>query len=438
MFSISSKGLVILASSLLSLLAFSEEMHIVYRSFSGKDYLFSTSAIEGPKAGYFPEEARFSLSATSLPNTRPLFRCRIKTNGSSHFLSPDASCEGQVVEGLLGYMSSIPQPNLKSLNRYVLVATNSHIDIVQGDEVNFAGWKFEGTHGYVEAIELPAVIQTPDDGKKYFGFYAGAMDSVAKQNYIPELAKYSNLIFIKSENIEDRLIECEKYGLKAIITFDWLFFDDNFRLKADYAEKFKSIEPILHKHASTIAAFYGQDEPYTNGLNRKISVAEIYNGQETMGRFLKSKFPNIPIGVILTTDELRASLPLFPSYDWFGFDCYSSSLKCGGKTVDWYYDHLNTMLNVMIEKDHKQRFLISVPQAGHAVKDGAVRGEKDIMLQVPEYRNLVKKYSNVKVVMPFIWQSFNDGNSNWIGAREMPAVKSVFETFYIDFIAGHL
>ncbi|MDO9180975.1 MAG: hypothetical protein Q7U04_01140 [Bacteriovorax sp.] len=431
------KKIIIGATFLIAGSAFSDETHPIYRSYSGNDYLFSTNPTEGPKAGYFPDEARFRLFEANTPGTSPLYRCLIKAKGNSHFLSTEPTCEGQRLEGSLGNVSNTPGANLVGLVRYVNVKTNNHIMLIAGnEELNFKSWKREGIQGYVVAETLPKVTQTRDDGKKYFSFFAGAMDGVGNQDYIPELAKVSNLIFIKSKNFEQKLIECEQLGVKATVTFDWLFFDDGFHLKEDYAEAFKSVEPIIRRHLSTIAAFYGQDEPYTNGLNAKLSVAEIYNAQETMGRFLKSKFPDMPIGVILTTAELRDSRPLFPSFDWFGFDCYSASMKCEGYSVDWYYEHLNTMLTAMTNTDHKPRYLISVPQAGHPVRDRS--GERDIMAQVPPYRQIVKRYSNVKMVMPFIWQTFNDGNSNWIGAREMPVVRSAYELFYSDFMAGTL
>ncbi len=424
------------ASASLGLTADSFVGVLIYRSFSGSDYLFSTSSTEGPTHGYFPEEARFGLSATKSADTRPLYRCRVRSTVLSHFLSSDALCEGHISEGILGYMASSKASNLVPLNRYVNLTNNSHIDIVPGDDINLAGWKFEGTHGYVTAIRLPEVTITPDDGQKYFGYYASATDGVGTQDYIPELSAVSNLIFIKSfNNLEQKLIECERLGIKAIVTFDWLFFDQNFHLRSDYIKNFETVEPILRQHISSIAAFYGQDEPYANGFNKKLTVAEIYNAQETMGRFLKSKFPDIPIGVILTVGELRDDHPLFPSFDWFGFDCYDPSLSCGGYSVDWYYNHLDSRLNAMTLKDNKPRFMISVPQAGYAVANSKT-GKNDVLAQVPYYRQMVGKYSKVKVVMPFIWQSFNDGISNWVGAREVPILKWAYESFFVDFMNG--
>lgn len=433
--SIFSKQLLVLSVLCLNFYAFAQESQTIYRSVLGSDYMFSASPTEGPKAKHFPDEARFTLLKTEAPNTLPIYRCHLKTNALSHFLSRSATCEDQVVEKLLGYIFLKPDSKLKALNRYVNKTTNNHVDLIEGDEVNFKGWSFEGIQGYVTELPLPVVTQTKDDGKKYFGYFAGAMDNVGTGDYIPELAKISNLIFIKStNNFEQKLIECEKLGLKATITFDWLFFDSKLHLNENYAEDFAKIEPIVRKHLSTIVAFYGLDEPYNNSAWNNVDTAEAYNAQETMGRFLKSKFPEIPIAVIFTTFEINKNLPLFPSFDWYGFDCYSASMSCAGQTVDWLYENLNRMVNELTAKDHKKRFLIAVPQAGRPVTLTTEADEKTIVSQIPIHKNYIKKYPNLKLVMPFIWQSYNDGASNWIGAREMPEAKAAYELFYKDYM----
>jgi hypothetical protein len=411
----------------------------IYRSHANTDYLFSTDPLEGPKIGYFPEEARFGLYAADTAGTIPLYRCLTRQNTLSHFLSIDSKCEGMITEGALGNIYTTKQPNTVTLTRFVNLTTSDHIDIIPGDTVNLNGWKSEGIQGYVAEIKLPTVVQTPNDGKKYFGYYAGAMDGVGTQNYIPELTVYSNLIHIHSSNLEAKLIEVESKGLKAIVSFEWIFLDGSFRLKNDYVQTFALLEPILKKHIGTIAAFYSLDEPYMNGMNKGLKPSEIYYNQETIGRFLKSKFPNTPIGVIFTMADIKANYPLFPSYDWFGFDCYNANMECEGKPVSWFYQQLDERLDAMTFVDRKKRYIISVPQAGHPVKDGSKTGEQNVLVQIPPYRQLVSQYSNkVKVVMPFLWQSFNNGSDEWIGAREMPKVKEQYLYFYADFLKGTL
>lgn len=412
---------------------------VIYRSNNRNDFLFSVSSVEGPKAGYYPDEARFGTLSVGAGGTTPLFRCLSNGSVRTHFLSTATNCEGHTNEGSLGNISTTSKAGLVPLVRWVHLKSSIHIVVIPNEKIDLTGWKQEGTLGYVTEIRIPSVVKTPDDGKKYFGYYAGAMDGVGTGDYISELWTSSNLIFIKSpSNFEAKLADCERRGVKAIVTFDWLFFDGNFHLASDYKEKFKSVEPVLQRYSSTIAAFYGLDEPYANGAARGVSAAETYHAQETMGRFLKSKFPTIPIAAIFTTGEIKNGNRLFPSFDWFAFDCYNAELECGGKSVDWYFSKLTSMMNELSEKDGKKRYQMAVPQAGHSVSDGSKKGERSILDQIPGYRQIVRNNPSIKVVMPFIWQSFNDGSANWVGARDIPNAKAQYLKFYQDFIRGTL
>ncbi len=426
------------ASILLITGAMADSSVPVYRSNNGSDYFFSTTAVEGPRVGYYPEEARFSLLPAGTPGTNTLYRCAVTSKATEHFLSTDSRCEGRVVEGILGSLSAVPAEGLVALNRYAKPANGSHVVIAAGENFDLNGWVFEATLGYVKPMDVPAVTQTPDDGKKYFSYYAGAMDGVGNGNYISELVDYSNLIFINSAmNLESKLAECEQRGIKAIVTVDWAFIDMNFRLKPNYADIFASIEPILRKYDKTIVAFYGTDEPYTNSSHKNMNPAEVYYTQELMGRFIKSKFPNKPIGAIMTTDELKLGRPLFPSFDWWGFDCYAADLKCNGESVNFFYMKLATMMTALTAVDSKQRFFISVPQAGIPVKKYSKGKESDIFAQLPYYLAISVNLPNVKAVMPFIWQSFDDGQSKWIGTRELPNTRASFQVFYQSFTKGN-
>lgn len=412
---------------------------IVYRSYNGKDYFFSTTAVEGPKSGYYPDEARFGLFNIGTAGTITLYRCVTTSQATSHFLSTDPKCEGLITEGALGNISTTTQSGLVPLKRYVNLSTNAHIVIVPTDRFNLSGWRYEGTLGYATELKIPDLVRTPDDGERYFSYYAGAMDGVGNGNYISELQNYSNLVFIKSPgNLEQKLAECEQRGLKAIVTFDWLFLDDNFRLRGSYAQNFKSVESIIQRYETTIAAFYGQDEPYWNSEAKGLNPAEVYYTQETIGRFLKSKFPDIPIAVIFTTNAIKKNRALFPSYDWYGFDCYDKDLECDDESVESYFRKLNTAMTNLTLKDGKPRFMMAVPQVGHPDDESSSSASKYIVKQTSRYRQIVMNYQNLKVVMPFLWQSFNDGKNSWVGMRELPSVKSAYQQFYYDFISRRL
>jgi hypothetical protein len=68
-----------------------------------------------------------------------------------HFLSPNTTCEGNLVEGPLGYMYTSQQTNFVPLYRFY--STNGtgfhHFETVTYSEGVNAGFTFEGILGYV-------------------------------------------------------------------------------------------------------------------------------------------------------------------------------------------------------------------------------------------------------------------------------------------------
>jgi hypothetical protein len=407
----------------------------IYRSVKGDDHLFSSSPTEGPNAGYTDEGLKFYLFSAGHPTTRPLYRCTINKWGH-HFQSLDPNCEGQRVEGILGYVSTVPSDELAVLMRFS-DGKLGHVDVLQGQPEVLTGWKFENIQGHVippPGFQKPPPPTVIDDGKKYFGYYAGAMEGIGSHpNYIPELSKQSNLIFVMDGDIEKKLNECRRLGKKAMVGTSSYFLDDQFKLKPNYARNFeRNVEPILRRHLGTIAAFYILDEPYMNGIAKGQSPEEVYHNQETLGRFLKSKFPSIPIATIFTVKDVKMGYALFPSFDWFGFDCYKANLKCDGVSVAWTFEQLTDRVNQMYQADGKRRMLMAVPQAGHPVKQSST-GEKDVLVQLPHYQKFTRQNQLIKVVMPFIWQSFNNGVDDWVGARDIPSVKEAYSKFYFEF-----
>jgi hypothetical protein len=70
-------------------------------------------------------------------------RCR---SGAYHFLSGDPNCEGQIIEGQLGFVSQNPGPGLVQLFRCLHLA--DHLSTVNPQECTNAGFQIEGPQGY--------------------------------------------------------------------------------------------------------------------------------------------------------------------------------------------------------------------------------------------------------------------------------------------------
>jgi hypothetical protein len=127
----------------------------VYRSYDQNtgDFFYSKSLTEGRDAGYSYQGIGFKiLTASTNPGTVPLYRC-VMANvfPFHHFLSPNTTCEGNLVEGPLGYMYTSQQTNFVPLYRFY--STNGtgfhHFETVTYSEGVNAGFTFEGILGYV-------------------------------------------------------------------------------------------------------------------------------------------------------------------------------------------------------------------------------------------------------------------------------------------------
>jgi hypothetical protein len=82
----------------------------IYASYAAQiaDLLLSLDPNEGPNAGYTPEGTPFSLFQNSSSTRVVVYRCYYLVGGAfgNHFASTSSACEGQTVEGPLGYAES--------------------------------------------------------------------------------------------------------------------------------------------------------------------------------------------------------------------------------------------------------------------------------------------------------------------------------------------
>jgi hypothetical protein len=126
--------------------AFSADQLPVYRFLGNNVHLYTLSYLEGSSAGYPYEVIAFSVLPTRLDaNMLAAYRCR--EGGSGHFVSTSANCEGQIMEGTLGWISDIPRDGFVPLYRFF--GGVDHLITTNYSEGAAVGYRFEGTIGYV-------------------------------------------------------------------------------------------------------------------------------------------------------------------------------------------------------------------------------------------------------------------------------------------------
>lgn len=117
----------------------------IYRLFKGGDFLYSQSQTEGVSAGYVLNGPAFKLSTVASSNHVPIYRCMA---GAIHFLSLSSTCEGQRVEGLIGYASRVAGPPFR-LYRFRNPANGTNLSTTNLNEGINAGFTLEAELGFV-------------------------------------------------------------------------------------------------------------------------------------------------------------------------------------------------------------------------------------------------------------------------------------------------
>ena len=127
----------------------STAVNLVYRSYNAgnQDHLFSLVAGEGAPA-YALEGPVFTLYKDGGPGRLLIYRCLITGTGT-HFLSAAPNCEGNQVDGPLGYVSTSPTGEAPSaLHRCYSPSLNRHFVSKNPGECTAAGYNLVDTLGY--------------------------------------------------------------------------------------------------------------------------------------------------------------------------------------------------------------------------------------------------------------------------------------------------
>jgi hypothetical protein len=120
------------------------------------DHFFTANESEGVLAAaansFVFEGFGFVVYTSSNAGMNALYRCN---NHVSHFLSSVSNCEGQVVEGLLGYTNSAQSANTAPLYRFFNAVNGSHLATTNYNEGITAGLTPEYILGFVPVVSTP-------------------------------------------------------------------------------------------------------------------------------------------------------------------------------------------------------------------------------------------------------------------------------------------
>jgi len=280
---------------------------------------------------------------------------------------------------------------------------------------------------------------------QYFGFYASAMGN---WNFTSELAPFTNLTWIHLGSATQpaaaigeivlRLEQARDAGVQAVLSIDpFLFLDDKGTLRGELETEDLLLELRAQIETAgvidTVAMIYPKDEPFRefvrhrdpNYYDKYITGSiyeEIHADLVHVNRLIKSVFPEKPIGVILSGNELHHAFFSIPeNYDWVGFDCYSSMFHgCSGNrtTVDHYEQLLAHM--------QPQQRLMAVPEAWARTKKTSVPDWPEVLLsRFRHHYEIALSEPRFIAFIPFIWSFDAEGEVPGVGLNR-------FEEIYDD------
>jgi|GEM_PF-896980 len=256
---------------------------------------------------------------------------------------------------------------------------------------------------------------------QYFGYYGSAFENVALGDYTKAISDHANLTWIVVGNVPKKLAEAQDLGMKAMLDIQWVFMDANYHLRPDMMTSWKNFVKTILPYRDTIAAFYPMDEPYGNGENKGVSDAEIKSNIEAIASITKSTFPEIPVAVIFSPKEVKASKAIPVGFDWIGFDCYGKFNECyKDHSVTYYYNNLKSRIS------GSQRLML-VPW-GYKAGYPSAGDINDRNNAAGQYWNLAISEPLVVAVVPFLYQTYTDSTGAHVtGAQDMPPLIQTFK-----------
>lgn len=270
---------------------------------------------------------------------------------------------------------------------------------------------------------------------QYFGFYASAM---AHWNFTELLAPFTNLTWIHLghasdpgaaiDEIVERLEQARIAGVQAVLSIEpFIFLDRRGRLRdavetdALLVELRERIEE--HRLFDTVAMIYPKDEPFRNFVAQRDPsfidqhitgrvYSEVHEDLFRANARIKSVFPEIPIGVILSGYDLHHRFFSIPeNYDWVGFDCYRSMFQgCSDdKTIVNHYERLLKFM-----QPHQR--LMAVPETWARNEDTDRADWPDILARrFKHHYEIALSDPRFVAFIPFIWSFETSGETPGVG-----------------------
>ncbi len=260
---------------------------------------------------------------------------------------------------------------------------------------------------------------------EHFFYFGDAMNGVGNGNYIEQTANSANAHMISaptspelSEEWLNKIKQAASHGNKSIIIVENLIFQWRQIVLQENAERnlirFKN---LIGKYEEHILGFYLSDEPYHRNLNSSntLSDDEVYHNLQEAALLIKKHFPNAIVWLTEAYPVVEPGIKYPSAVDWIGVNCYAAWSSCTEAALIRFYDNLQEGL-----KPHQR---ITFTLDGYWNREGFESDEvqKRLIERNAFFSGLRARYNPIAFV-PFIYQSYDEGNGNRYGLEKMPQV----------------
>jgi len=190
-------------------------------------------------------------------------------------------------------------------------------------------------------------------------------------------------------------------------------------------------EEVVTPYQSTIVSFYIWDEPGQRGVD--VDLLPNLQCIGTVAQQLKAEFPAIHRQVTFLARSLADDSWTIPGgVDWVGYDCYTpppgsfEACSLGLQSVPYYWARLKSIVRKSnLGPVGLVLFPVGWQDVDHLHPDTSFDAQAAILTKVEREVALAENDPSFVMIMPFIWQSGNDG-ADKVGINALPMVRNYY------------
>lgn len=271
------------------------------------------------------------------------------------------------------------------------------------------------------AAQIPGTLQ-------YFGYFSSGADNtpaVVRPSYqdganiMRDVASQSNLVWIVDNEVA-KLRLARELRVHAILYLYRMFFQDEW-LPVDpavFTATWQAFAPAVAEFVAdgTLVAIAPLDEPLSQvaghtGDPRSLSAAQMYARLEQIASLIHGTFPSLRVVIDEAVAAITPAYAPPAGFDWVGFFCYGPSASCD------FAGHVE----VLRQKVTAGQKVFLITDANLLSSNPGDQDDAERARRLDDALALARSEPLVVALLPFLWQSFSEGDLHITGVSDMSA-----------------